>query len=573
MRMSRLSERFAIVVVIALAFVFIEIKLSEVSAQETKTPVVKLRPPQTPESMPGEYLVRFKPSVGEVTTQNRGTLEDRMRGKILRVYSDLDFAVVRKPVIQNHKSAMMDITGSGEVLLVEPNYVYRTNKSPGDANYNYLWGMKNVGQTAGTAATAVAGIAGIDIDAERGWDVTSDSGSTVVAVIDTGIDYTHPDLRENIWVNAAEAAGVAGVDDDGNGVVDDIHGANFVDPKTASGDPMDDNGHGTHCAGSIGGRGDNHLGVAGVAWRTKMMAVKFLDDRGGGSLENAIRAVDYATRMGARVFSNSWSGGGFSQLLQDAVTRSSTAGALFVAAASNSADNNDTNPAYPATYPVANIVSVAAIDNRGRLAEFSNYGSKTVHIAAPGKEIYSTWKGGTYQFLSGTSMATPHVSGLAALLWNREPHLTALDVKSRLMAGARPLGALRKKTISGGLLNAHYTLNQEIPPQDANDPLHWQRMPMSFSTPHPYGKKAEISFEVYVPGAKEIAVFFDKMEVEAFYDFVYFLDRSGNTITRTSDAFDADFSPTISGDYVKIVLRSDDSVEKYGFDLSGVAYR
>lgn len=570
----RLGERLAIFLIVALVFVVLEIKLTEaVSAQEPRDLPAKFRPPLSPESVPGEYLIRFKRSVGEVTTQNRSFLEEKMRGKILRVYSDLDFAVIRKPTIQNHQSSINDLMNSGEALVVEPNYIYRANKFPGDSNYGLLWGMKNSGQAAGTLATSIAGLAGVDIDAERAWEMTTDSGSTLVAVIDTGIDYNHPDLKDNMWVNAAEASGVVGADDDGNGIVDDIHGANFSDPKTQTGDPLDDNGHGSHCAGTIGGRGDNHFGVAGVNWRTKMMAVKFLDANGGGSLENAIRAVDYASRMGARVLSNSWSGGGFSQLLQDAVTRSQTAGALFVAAASNNADNNDTNPAYPATYPVANVLSVAALDNRGKLADFSNYGLRTVHIAAPGKEIFSTWKNGGYQFLSGTSMATPHVSGVAALLWGREPGLTALDIKARILSGAKPLGTLRKKIISGGMLNAYYALTQEVPPLDVNDPTHWPKMNVSFSTPHPYTKKAEISYEVSVPGAKEIAVFFDKMEVEPYYDFVYFLDRNGNTITRTTESFDADYSPTILGDYVKIVLRSDDSVEKYGFDLSGVAYR
>ncbi len=572
MSLRKFGEGLALILFVALVIIFIEVKFNEAVSAEEPQPAVKVKKWHPPESIPGEYLVRLK-NKSVMTGQNIKALEEKLRAKVLRTYRDLDFIVVQKPVIQNHLSASSDLLASGEALIVEPNYIYRANKLPKDPSFGNLWGMKNTGQTAGTLATSPAGVSGIDIDAERAWDLSTDSGQAVVAVIDTGIDYNHPDLQDNIWVNTAEANGTAGVDDDANGLIDDIHGANFSDAKTQTGEPLDDNGHGTHCAGTIGGRGDNGEGVAGVNWKTKMMAVKFLDSGGGGSLENAMRAVDYATKMGAKILSNSWSGGGFSQFLQEAIVRANQAGVLFVAAASNYGDDNDINPTYPGSYPVPNVVSVAALDNRGRLAEFSNYGKKTVHLAAPGKDVFSTWKGGGYQYLSGTSMATPHVSGVAALLWGREPTLGHLDVKARVLAGVRPLGVLRKKTISGGMLSAYYTLSQEAAPVDPDDPSHWQRKAMSFSTPHPYAKKAEIIFEVSVPGAREIAVFFDKMEIESFYDFVFFLDRNGKTLATSSETYDAGFSPTILGDYVKIVLRSDDSVEKYGFDLSGVAYR
>lgn len=565
-------ERIALLFLAFLGFKFVEIKVTESLAEEPPVNAVPAphKVKEAPEAVPGQYLVRLKEPLGRMSAAGVNEIEERTRGTVLRIHSHLDFLVIQKPVIQNHHSALADIVRSGLVKVAEPNFIYRAVRLPNDADFPLLWGLKNTGQPDDAK---VLGKPGIDVDAERAWDITVGSDQITVAVIDTGIDYDHPDINANMWENSAEAKGTPGVDDDGNGLVDDIYGANFADPSVATGDPKDDNDHGTHCAGTVAARGDNQIGVAGVSWKSKLMAVKFLDQDGAGTLENAIKAIDYAVESGAKILSNSWSGGGYSQILYDAIAASHKAGVLFVAAASNSADNNDVTPAYPASYDLPNVVSVAAIDHQGQLTSFSNYGRKSVHLAAPGKDVLSATKGGTYQKLSGTSMAAPHVSGVAALVWGENPNLSALEVKDRLMAGSRPLAALRKKTVSGGLVNAYYALTGRKAPEDADDPYWWKKQAAQISTPHPYGAKDSLEYEVQVPGAKQIALYFERFEVENFFDYVYLITGDGQVVGKMTDVNDDDFSPVIEGDYVKIVLRSDESIEKYGFDLTAVAYR
>lgn len=369
------------------------------------------------EAVPGEYLARVKNSAA-LQTMNKELLEILVNGKVLRTHSDLNLVVIAKPSILNRQAAIEDIMSSQQFDVVEPNFIYRAKKLPNDADFGQLWGMKNIGQAD---SDKQIGVAGIDIDMERAWEIATGSEQVLVAIIDTGMDFNHNDLKGNQWINEAELNGTANVDDDNNGVVDDIYGANFVDSAKPNGNNRDDHGHGSHCAGSIGATGDDNTGVVGVNWKAKMMGVKFLGADGSGSLEGAIKSIDYAVKMGAKVLSNSWGGGGFSQLLKDSIEASHQAGAIFIAAAANDGSNNDDRPVYPATYDVANIISVAAIDNRGNVASFSNVGKKTVHIAAPGVNILSSVRGGSYDSWSGTSMATPHVSGVAALVWAHEP--------------------------------------------------------------------------------------------------------------------------------------------------------
>jgi thermitase len=478
--------------------------------------------------------------------------------------------VVQKPLIQTRASAIEEIKAAGEFSVVEPNFVYRASKIPNDPKFSELWGMKNVGQQD---SDKQAGVAGVDIDAERAWDITTGNPRTLVAIIDTGIDFNHPDLKANLWVNAAEKNGRPGVDDDNNGIVDDIYGASFVDANKPVGSNLDDHGHGSHCAGTIGGTGNDGVGVAGVNWNVKIMGVKFLGGDGSGSLEGALKAIDYATKMGAKVLSNSWGGGGFSQLLKESIERSNTAGALFVAAAANDGSNNDNSPVYPANYEVPNIISVAAIDNKGRLASFSNYGAKTVHIAAPGVNIYSSLKNGAYESWSGTSMATPHVSGVAALLIGHEPTLTNLEVRQRILAAAKPLAGLRGKVSTAGMLNAYYTLTGQAPPDDPNDPFKWTHANVQVSSVHPYQSKKSYEYQVEQRGAKDMAIKFSKFDTEAGYDIVTFYDRAGKVLGTMSGTLGETYSASFNTDFVKIVLTSDDSVDRYGFDISAVAYR
>ncbi|MEO6098632.1 MAG: S8 family serine peptidase, partial [Fibrobacteria bacterium] len=292
------------------------------------------------------------------------------------------------------------------------------------------------------------------------WDTYTGDQNVIVGIIDTGIDYLHPDLVDNIWTNPGEIPG-NGLDDDGNGYIDDVHGYDFANHDS---DPMDDHYHGTHCAGTIAGSGNNGQGVAGVAWKAKLAALKFLDAGGFGSLEAAVEAVAYANAMDIPITSNSWSGGGFSQALKDVIDAGGERGFLFVAAAGNASNDNDQFPSYPATYESENIISVAATDSRDEMAFFSSFGATTVDLGAPGVDVYSCAPGGQYQYLSGTSMATPHVSGAAALLKSYNPQLGYAELKAALLAGVDPIPSLNGRVLSNGRLNVAKALNGVSPP-------------------------------------------------------------------------------------------------------------
>ena len=377
--------------------------------------------------------------------------------------SELDFEIVsglgmRGQLLLRTTGASSDLVqdwlaSNDSVAYFEPNLVLpMVDQVPDDSSFANLWGLHNTGQSGGTVDA--------DIDAPEAWELATGSAGIVTAVIDTGVDYTHADLAANIWVNPGEIAG-NGIDDDGNGFVDDVHGYDFVNND---GDPMDDNSHGTHVAGTIAGVGNNGTGVAGVNWTSSIMALKFLDASGSGSTADAVLALNYLTLMrttygvDVRLSNNSWGGGGYSQSMYDAIAANGAAGILFVAAAGNSADNNDVTPHYPANYNLDNVISVAATDRNDDLASFSCYGATTVDLAAPGVSIYSTVPGGSYSSYSGTSMATPHVSGVAALAWSLSPDATVSRIRDVLLQGTDPIAALDGRMTTGGRLNARNTL-------------------------------------------------------------------------------------------------------------------
>jgi thermitase len=471
-------------------------------------------------------------------------------------------------VVDGRELALERLRENRWVKMVEPNFKYKALALPNDPELKQLWGLRNTGASD---SSGQAGISGLDISAERAWDIETGSDRVVVAVIDTGIDFNHPDLKPQAWINAVEKNGKTGVDDDGNGYVDDIHGFNFANNK---GDATDDNGHGTHCAGTIGAKGNDGRGLVGVAWNVKMMAVKFLDKNGSGSLANAIKSIDYARLNGAQIMSNSWGGGGRSELLFKAVQDASDAGILFVAAAGNDGLDNDVIPSYPANYEAPSVVSVAALDNRGQVAGFSNVGVKTVHVAAPGVNIVSTVPGGKYDSYSGTSMATPHVSGIAALMLSRDPNLKFSDIKSRLISSSRPLFLLKSKVMSGGIADAYYALTGLTPPADPNDPSKLPNSkPLNISTDHPYAAKAKLEQTIVVNGAKKVAIKFGKFETEAAYDTISFYDAKGTFVGSMSGKQpDGMTSPLIEGDRVTIRFVADETVQAYGFDIEAVLY-
>jgi hypothetical protein len=328
--------------------------------------------------------------------------------------------VVEIPSGKSVKEAVLEYQKMPGVALVEPDYRVHSQLTPSDPDFNQLWGLHNTSNT--------------DINAPQAWDLTTGSSNVVVAVIDSGVDYNHPDLAANMWQNPGEIAN-NGIDDDGNGYIDDVYG---IDTANSDADPLDDNEHGTHVAGTIAAVMNNDKGIVGVAPQTKIVACKFLDSFGGGDTSAAIECLDYLYDLKVNhgvnlvATNNSWGGGGSSQILKEAIERHDQEGILFIAAAGNSGQNIDQVPDYPAGYDVDNIISVAAIDENDQLAYFSNYGERNVDIAAPGVNIYSTIPNGLYGSMDGTSMAAPHVTGAVALLAAHFPNETA-DTYTRLI--------------------------------------------------------------------------------------------------------------------------------------------
>jgi subtilisin family serine protease len=333
------------------------------------------------------------------------------------------------------------------VEYVEPDYVLRANTN--DTYYDLQWGLNNTGQDI----RGVIGTYDADINAEEAWTVTTGNPEFVVAVIDTGTDYTHEDMDNNIWTNSNEIA-ANGVDDDSNGYIDDIHGFDFWSNDA---DPMDGSGHGTHVSGTICAESGNNIGVAGVAWECQIMALRFLGPNGGYT-SDAISALNYAVDMGVAVSNNSWGGGGFSQSLYNAIQNAGNNGHLFVAAAGNDNINTDTSAHYPSSYDLDNIVSVAATDNQDHRSSFSNYGFNSVDVGAPGTNIANIYPNNGYVWMSGTSMAAPHVTGLATLIWALHPDWTPQQVRTRIFNTVRPLDTLYGITSTGGIINAYNAL-------------------------------------------------------------------------------------------------------------------
>lgn len=337
---------------------------------------------------------------------------------------------------------------------------------PNDPEFGKLYGLHNEGGTGGRIDS--------DIDAPEAWAISTGSRKVVVGIIDTGVDFSHPDLVDNMWTNPGET-GIDdegrdrrsnGVDDDQNGYVDDWRGWDFVNQDN---DPTDDHDHGTHCAGTIGATGNNKKGVVGVNWNVSMVGLKFLSAQGSGTLANAVSAIEYASKIKVNLTSNSWGGGGFSQTLKNAIEEANEQGILFVAAAGNRSANNDTDPHYPSSYEVDNVIAVAATDHKDELASFSCFGAESVDLTAPGSKIYSTTVGNTYKTFSGTSMATPHVAGVIALAWSSFPKLTAAEMKARILKSTDALVTLNGVVKSAGRVSAYNALERdELPPAEVS---------------------------------------------------------------------------------------------------------
>lgn len=340
---------------------------------------------------------------------------------------------------------------SGQFEYVEPDYIVHAALTPTDTAFvnGATWGLQNTGQNGG--------VAGMDVNVVPAWDVTTGSTSVVVGIIDSGIRYTHQDLQAQMWVNPGEIAG-NGIDDDGDGYIDDVYGINVL---TGSGDPNDDYGHGTVLAGIVGAAANDGNPMVGVAWNVRLMALKFENSTGAGSISGEITCIEYAVAKGARVLNASYGQNIFSQAEYDAIAAAGQQGVLFVAAAGNDAASCDNTPFYPANYVLNNVISVAAIDPTGALASFSNYGNNTVHLGAPGVSIYSTHNLSDSDYVSGwygTSFSAPYVVGTAALILSKYPTILVEDLRNRILNTTTATPALQGTTITGGRLNAYQAL-------------------------------------------------------------------------------------------------------------------
>lgn len=426
--------------------------------------------PADADFVPGEVIVKYNAPSGDFAAMS---VETTRLSELGAEISD-DFSAEGLKGMQmldlggevTVEDAIEELNSSPFVAYAEPNYIIRltlpeppvppgpeqvgalaVSGAPNDPRFSEQWALANTGQTGGTA--------GADIDALSAWAMKTGSDSIVVAVIDTGVDYTHPDLAANIWTNPGEIPG-NGIDDDGNGYIDDVHGYDFINNDN---DPMDDNGHGTHCAGVVGAVGNNGIGISGVNQKVKIMPLKFLRKDGNGDTAASLNAIAYARKMGADVLSCSWGGTSRSQALADAIASTNL---LVVTAAGNSGTNNDVIPHYPSGFDSPQILSVAASDASDGIPSFSNYGAVSVDVAAPGEWILSTYPtalGHQYIKMKGTSMATPHVAGLAALLLTVNPGLSPSQLKSLIMNNVDQVSAFSGKTVSGGRINAANSLS------------------------------------------------------------------------------------------------------------------
>ena len=420
--------------------------------------------------VPGEVIVRYKKPTGGFSAESvmspglmamGAELSDDFSAEGLKNMQMIhvgENVTVQQAVTELHNSSYVEYAEPNYIVSLMPNEnstppgpekmsAQSVSGGPNDPRFNEQWALYNTGQDGGTS--------GADINVIPAWAKTTGSDSIVVAVIDTGADYNHPDLAQNIWTNTKEIPG-NGIDDDGNGYVDDVHGWNFA---TNTNDPMDDNGHGTHCAGVIGAVGNNGIGISGVNQKVKIMPLKVLGKDGNGDMASILKAFAYARSMGANVISCSWGGTTRSEALGDAIAQTNLP---IICAAGNSGVNTDVIAQYPSCFDSPQIISVAASDAKDGIPSYSNYGPSSVDVAAPGDWILSTYPtalGYDYIKMKGTSMATPQVSGLAALLLSVNPSLSPDQIKQLIMNNADQVSAFSGKVASGGRIDVEKTFN------------------------------------------------------------------------------------------------------------------
>jgi subtilisin family serine protease len=445
------------------------LRQSTTKPDQTKVTTKPIAVKRSSDDSSPEVLVKFRPNVTladikRIAARNNDRVEDEIesvkglisiddmdgldKDTVAKQYSQMtDLVMYAEPVQKINLNDPLESFSSSDLLLreTEPSEI-----QPNDPMFAEQWALNNSGQNGGKAKA--------DLAALKAWVKTQGSSEIVVAVLDTGIDYTHPDLVGNMWLRPDS---VPVYKDEELGTVNDLHGFNAADNRS---DPMDDNGHGTHCAGIIGAEGDNSLGITGINWNVQIMPLKFLGRGGFGTTKDAIEAINYAIdrkRAGVnlKVINASWGSTQYSKALEDTIRAAGEEGILFVAAAGNDGSSNDKRPHYPSNYNLPNVISVAALDRNDNLASFSNFGVKTVHVAAPGREILSTWLNEDFREASGTSMATPYVAGVAALILATEPKLSVEKLRERVLKSVDKLDSLDGKVESGGRINAAKALD------------------------------------------------------------------------------------------------------------------
>lgn len=414
----------------------------------------------------GELIVRFKAGVVKESTLK---VHQSMRASVKKRSAFVPtLELVQLPKDMPVKDAVAIYMENPNVANAEPNYIRKTRTIPSDTSFGRQWALNNTGQFAG-------GTPGADIDMPAAWNVSTGSRGVIIAVIDTGVDYNHPDLVDNIWKNPHEICN-NGLDDDGNGKIDDCVGWNFFDDDNQ---PLDDEPHGTHVAGIIGALGNNMMGISGVMWYVQMMPLKFIGfhedvaDCGGdthfcGDVFDEIEAIHYAVSHGAKIINASFGEYTFSAEESNAISEADAADVLFVAAAGNDGVNNDLTPLYPASYTLPNIISVAATDQNDKRAAFSNFGSTSVDVAAPGVYILSTFPANGYDFVDGTSMAAPHVSGLAGLLWGYYTHFNHHQVIATILNYTDLIPSLIGSIGTAGRINAYRAISSLQTPESVS---------------------------------------------------------------------------------------------------------
>ncbi len=474
------------------------------------------------------------------------------------------FGPQEKYALERSKSRIKN-TLPKEILALQRNHPYQAFDLK-DPEMGQSWGLVNTGQSIQAVGP---GLAGVDVGAVKTWEFETGSKKEIVAVLDTGIDLKHEDLKNNLWINKLEML-INSLDDDHNGYINDLNGWNFVDENN---NIQDDNNHGSAVVGVIAADSKNGKGSRGLIENGSLMIVKILDRNGTGTTERAVRGIQYAVKNGASVINASWGGTLFDQVLFDTIRWANDQGVLVICAAGNEAKDNDSDesPSYPASFQLPNIVSVAAHDSKGNLAPFSSYGKQTVHLSAPGVGIFSSVQGG-YQLMNGTSFAAPFVSAVSALLKSQVPTLNPSELRSRVINTVIPMHYyLKEKLNSGGRLHSYNALKNIISPK-VQSPTQWKRILKNLDTAHPYHNDTKQVFEISQPGASHVRVHFANFDLEKQYDYVSLKDKEGLVAMTYSGKQDSFWSADVLGDTLKIEFISDFSNPQWGFAIDAFEF-